>query len=126
MATTDTGTSGREDRLPAAVIEDLLASPRRRALLERLHEEGSMPVDDLATRLAARSGTGEEITASERRATRTEIYQDHLPKLTATGVVNFDSLLGRVELQDVPALTARLETTRERVAAAGEDGTKDK
>lgn len=125
MATTDSESGGGDDRLPAAVIEDLLSSSRRRALLEWLHGEESIPVDDLAIRLAARTGSGERVTASERRAARTEIYQEHLPKLTATGVVTFDSLLGRVELNDVPALTARLGSTTER-GTTGEDGTKDK
>jgi hypothetical protein len=71
-----------------------------------------MAVDDLATKLAAWSTSGGDVTTSERRAARTEIYQEHLPKLTATGVVRFDSLLGQVELRDVPALTARLGERR--------------
>ena len=92
---------------PPEVIEDLLADERCRTLLEHLHEAGRpVPVGDLAALLA----DGDDATASraERRAARTEIYQDCLPRLTATGAVRFDSLLGTVAFAGGRELVARL------------------
>ena len=120
MATEQPAESRRErggdvEGLPAAVIEELVASPRRRALLAELRDRGeAVPVDDLAARLVDSDRPSRE----ERRAARTEIYQEHLPKLTPTGVVAFDSLLGTVEFLGDDALVARL--------AALEDDSKDK
>jgi len=120
MATSDTGATGDGgETLPAAVIEDLLACEHRHTLLTVLHErDGPVPIGDLATELAPGNDPA-EVSDSDRRTVRTEIYQDHLPKLTATGVVHFDSLLGEVELVAVPALVARLD-------AGSDSGTKDK
>jgi hypothetical protein len=110
MATSNTGATGDDaETLPAAVIEDLLACEHRRTLLSVLHErDGPVPIGDLARELAPGSDA-DRVSDSDRRAARTEIYQAHLPKLTATGVVHFDSLLGEVELAAVPALVARLD-----------------
>jgi hypothetical protein len=104
------GVSGQGEGLPAAVIEDLLASPRRRKLLACLTERDEpVPVDDLATVLLdADVPTAESISAADRERARQEIYQDLLPKLTATDVVRFDSMLGTVEFTGPEALSARL------------------
>jgi hypothetical protein len=96
---------GETDGLPAAVIEQLVADPRRRALLGLLIDRGeAVPVDDLAAHLAESA----EPSRAERREARTEIYQEHLPKLTAPDVVAFDSLLGTVTYRGGDALAARL------------------
>ena len=97
------------------MIEELVASPQRRAMLRLLIDRGEpVPVDDVAVHLSEAAAPARE----ERRALRTEVYQDHLPKLTATGVVAFDSMLGTVTYQGGDALAARL--------AALEDDSKDK
>lgn len=67
-----------------------------------------MPVDDLAADLAG-SADGETAVPTDRRAARVDIYQRHLPRLTETGVVAFDSLLGTVEFTGGPRLAARLD-----------------
>jgi len=106
---------GGTDGLPAAVIEGLVAEPRRRTLLGALIDHGgAVPVDDLAAQLAESAAP----SRAERRVARTEIYQEHLPKLTATGVVGFDSVLGTVTYRGGDALAARL--------AALENDSKDK
>lgn len=89
------------DGLPERVVADLLASDRRRRLLACLADRGGcLPVTDLAAAVAAReTGTDVETVDPERhRAVREEIYERHLPKLTATGVVEFDSMRGTVTL----------------------------
>lgn len=114
MAThpTRSGRPGGDDGdadLPPEVIEDLLGAPARRRLLARLREEGTpVAVDDLAALLAAGSVDG-DVPTDRRRAARNEIYQDHLPKLTATGAVTFDSMLGTVEFTGNQALAERLD-----------------
>jgi len=109
------GAEGSNGSLPPGVIEELLSDPRRRAVLRVLVDRGGpVPVDDLARELA----TGDSISRDSRRRVRNEIYQEHLPELTATGVVAFDSMLGTVEYLDDDTLAARLR--------AVEDDSKDK
>lgn len=94
-------TRGTVGRLPERVVSDLLSSDRRRRLLGCLEDHGGcLPVTDLAAAVAAReAGTDAETVDPERhRAVRAEIYERHLPKLTATGVVEFDSMRGTVTL----------------------------
>lgn len=95
-------TQGGADGLPDQVVSDLLSSDRRRRLLGCLEDNGGcLPVTDLAAAVAAReAGTDVEAVDPDRHeAIRVEIYGRHLPKLTATGVVEFDSMRGTVTLR---------------------------
>lgn len=93
--------SGPAPDLPERVVEDLLASERRRHLLSCLEGHNGMALADLAATVAARErGVDRAAVGDEtRQAVREEIYADHLPKLTATGVVDFDSMTGVVRLR---------------------------
>ena len=94
---------GRVEQLPAHVVEDLLASERRRRML-RILAERSAPVvlDDLMRVVLAeeRETIPSEISTEACAAARTEAYEVHLPKLTAVDVVRYDSLVGTLELKD--------------------------
>jgi len=104
---------GSQDGLPAAVVEELLATPARRQILARLRAaDRPVAVDDLAELVATGDVTG-DASPEKRRQARREIYQTHLPKLTATGTVAFDSMLGTVEFTGCPAVVARLERVTE-------------
>jgi len=95
-------TQERADRLPERVKDDLLSSARRRRLLDCLEKRGGcLPVTDLASAVAAReSGTDAGAVDPDRhQAVRDDIYERHLPKLTATGLVEFDSMRGTVTLR---------------------------
>jgi len=97
----ETGRDGGGDDLPVAVIGELRSEPRRRELLAVLAAASEpMPLIDLARAVAARErGIEPDRIDSETVATvRDEIYEETLPKLTATGVVTFDSLVSTVEL----------------------------
>ncbi|WP_254271461.1 DUF7344 domain-containing protein [Haloarcula marina] len=99
MATRSTDT--RPDELPESVVADLLATESRRAALSVLYDRGSpMVVEDLATAIVARERRVPEsaVPAADRDAMREELYTEHIPKLTATGVVEYDSMVGTVEL----------------------------
>jgi hypothetical protein len=90
--------------LPAAVVTELLSSRRRCLLVLTLAQQGESAVVDLAARLAAdaeREPAAVDETQTER--IRQEIYDHHLPKLTATGIVEYDSVLGKVRLAE-PAI----------------------
>ncbi|WP_459194034.1 DUF7344 domain-containing protein [Halosimplex sp. J119] len=100
---TPEGETGASDgtALPDSVIADLRADDRRCLVLSRLAEsDRALPVSDLARHVAAteRDEPVEEAPDDAADAVRREIFQDHLPKLTATGVVRYDSLVGTVEL----------------------------
>jgi hypothetical protein len=108
------GTRATSEGLPRDVIDDLLGDERRQVLLVCLLAQGGrMVVEDLAARVQAReAGTDPEaVEAGRRRAVREEIFQHHLPKLTATGVVEYDSMLGTMELEE-PSIAERARDRR--------------
>ncbi|WP_415381866.1 hypothetical protein [Halosimplex sp. TS25] len=111
--------------LPESVIADLRADGRRRRVLDRLAEsERPLPVSDLARRVAAaeEAGAVEEVSRETADPVRRDIFQRHLPKLTATGVVRYDSLLATVELAvDDERLFGDDVETKSR-ASSGADG----
>ncbi|MDS0284199.1 DUF7344 domain-containing protein [Haloarcula onubensis] len=90
------------DGLPPAVVEDLLSDDaRRRALAILSDREGPVVVEELAAAVvAAREGCGEAaIEATDQETMAEELFTEHLPKLMATDVVAYDSMLGTVELR---------------------------
>jgi hypothetical protein len=91
MATDSQNRSVSGVGLPPEVVEDILAAPRRRAVLECLADaEDGLVMDELVKRVIDREGSDVEGEKYER--VRANIYDDHLPKLTATGVVTYDSM----------------------------------
>jgi len=101
MATRNADTD-RGDGLPDAVVEDLLSvDSRRRALSILAASDEPMIVEDLAAAVIAdREGcAASTVPASERAAMVDELFTEHLPKLTATDVLSYNSMLGTVELE---------------------------
>lgn len=108
----------------------LLADEHRRHLLYLVREHESMTLDDLADVLtgwlAVRHGD-DATTPEDRQQMYTRLYHVHVPKLAATGVVEFDEDSGTVTLDALPpaidhlldeALELEPETTAETIAAA--------
>ncbi|MFC6757962.1 MULTISPECIES: DUF7344 domain-containing protein [Haloarcula] len=88
--------------LPPAVVEDLLSDDtRRRALAIIADRDEPVVVSDLAAAVVAdREGCPvSAVPESEREAMAAELFTDHIPKLMATEVVAYDSMLGAVELR---------------------------
>jgi hypothetical protein len=88
-------------QLPGEVVEDILSADRRRTLLSCLTDHGGeMPVADLAACVSTREQglTEGDVKEPARGQLYDELYDEHLPKLTATGVVEFDSLRDCVRL----------------------------
>lgn len=89
------------DAIPEPVIADLLDSRRRCLLLDQLAATGGEAVvGDLAVAVrAAETGRApEEVGAEERQELREELFECHLPKFTATGVIEYDSMLDTIRL----------------------------
>lgn len=110
MATGDTSPTHTE-RLPDPVVEDLLEADRRRIALAVLADRSEpIAIDDLAGAVLARERdtTPAAVPAAERRAVRDEFFAEHLPKLTATDVVRYDSTVGTVELSTGTDIVDRL------------------
>lgn len=83
------------------VLYDVLADRRRRALLHHLTGQPSpVPVDDVATELAAvEAGTDPDaVTAEQREAVLVALAHVHLPKLHGAGVVAWDREADEVAL----------------------------
>jgi hypothetical protein len=101
---TDTNTRSESDgetRLPEAVVEDLLSDDGCRLVLACLADRGeAMAVDDLARAMAARERDDDESVVDEGVTDRYReaVFQEHLPRLTPTGVVDYDSMLATVAL----------------------------
>jgi len=88
--------------LPEAIVEDLVGDPRRRILLDHLAERDEpVALTDLAAAVrASEDGCAPaDVPAERRRATLEGMLETDLPKLTATGVVEYDSMRGTVTLQ---------------------------
>ena len=99
---TQNADSGMGKELPPAVIEDLLSDESRRRALEILSDRNEpMVVEELAASVvAARAECPvSAVRAADREAMTEELFTEHIPKLTATGVVAYDSMLGAVELR---------------------------
>lgn len=96
---TDTG----HGQLPEAVVEELLVDPRRRAMLQSLWaHDGPIPMTQLAAHVIARerSVTLDAVPSEDRKRVRENLYEDHLPKLTATAVLRYNSRQASVELDE--------------------------
>ena len=87
--------------LPAAVVDELLADERRRRLLSRLAAaDGPVLIEQLAPVVLEGDGDREprELSADRRREAREQLFERHLPALTATRVVEYDPTTNAVEL----------------------------
>jgi len=105
MATNSTDEPG----LPPDVVADLLSDDRRRRALELLAEAGTLTLETLARRLAAEATDGpgeppEELVAE----IEAELWDEHVPKLTATDVVEYDSMRAAVSLAPRAPIRERL------------------
>jgi hypothetical protein len=89
--------------VPEQAKTDLLASDRRCRLLRTLATAGGeASVRDLAAQIASQE-TGrpvERIDPDTVESLRYEIYDQHIPKLAATGVIEYDSLLDKLRMLD--------------------------
>ena len=102
-AVTDGGefTRKRRSELPDSVVADLRSDDRRQCALARLDDaEGPLPITDLARQLAAteREEAVDDVPTDAVGTVRRDLFETHLPKLTATEVVEYDSQVGTVEL----------------------------
>ncbi|UPM43714.1 DUF7344 domain-containing protein [Halocatena salina] len=101
MAVDSPSTTDAGQRLPETVIEELLAEPYRRTVLQSLRAaDGEITVRQLATRVVARerSVRPEAVPARKRERAQERLYEHHLPKLTATDVIQYNSRNASVEL----------------------------
>jgi hypothetical protein len=100
MATRRSDTDGGTG-LPTPVVEDLLAETNRRIALSILADaDEPIVVESLAAEVVAkRDGCApEDVDPDAQAAMREELFTDHIPKLTATDVLEYDSMVGTVEL----------------------------
>lgn len=97
-------------RLPDRVLDELLSVPRCRHVLAVLASHGSVNVHDLARHVAARERHADPdgVSAGAAMAVYDDLYDRHLPRLTETGVVEFDPQLATLALVD-DAVIDRLE-----------------
>jgi hypothetical protein len=85
----------------------MLGNRRRRYALHCLkqQDDGVVEMGDLSTQVAAweRGIEPEEVSYDERKTVHTSLYQHHAPKLDESGLVEYDSRSGRVELTEAGA-----------------------
>lgn len=111
MAVDSSSTDGPHG-LPESVIDDLLADPRRGMMLRLLHErDGPVTVTQLAADIIAheRCVDVDDAPRSECQRVAENLYEHHIPKLTATAVVRYNSRQASLALDDAaPQLFDRL------------------
>ena len=68
---------------------EVLANPRRRAVLRELTDSGTYRIGELAERVAALENdtTTADLTREDRKSAYTALQQLHLPKLHSAGLV---------------------------------------
>ncbi|MGB9954108.1 DUF7344 domain-containing protein [Haloarcula marismortui] len=102
MATTSSNGGRTGQGLPEDVIADLLSNDtRRRALSILADRDEPVVVSDLAASvLAAERDIEPAAVPDTAKAELTEeLFTEHLPKLTATDIVAYNSMVGTVEIQ---------------------------
>lgn len=87
---------------PADDIFHLLQNSRRRDVLAYLEETEQTTLRELAEHIAARENglSVAELRSDQRKRVYISLYQMHLPKLTAHGVIDYDKSRGTVALRD--------------------------
>ena len=99
--------------VPEKARDDVLGSDRRCRMLRALLEAGGeASVRDLAaqTRVQETDRPADRIDPETVDSLQYEIYDRHLPKLTTTGIAEYDSTLDKLRLLDSEI---REETERE-------------
>jgi hypothetical protein len=92
--------------VPRAVTDDILASRRRCLVVTALATAGGTAVvEDLAAAIRAAEQRAEQVDSDPQTRERVarDLYENHLPTLTAAELVEYDSMLGSVRLTE-PAL----------------------
>lgn len=95
--------AGDDRTLTKTDVFDVLKNERRRAVIQYLHDHGgSADLSDVAEHIAARENDTpvRQLTSQERKRVRIALYQCHLPRMDALGVVDFDKDRGTIELLD--------------------------
>lgn len=103
------GESADHGTVPEEVLADLLDSRRRCHLLAALAEsDGEALVEDLVAAVGAteENCAPSELAESTLSEVRTEVFERHVPRLTAIGVVEYDSMLNRLRLE-TPEVASR-------------------
>jgi len=97
-------TDARDDRtLTQTDVFDVLKNERRRAVIQYLHDHGgSADLSDVAEHIAASENDTpvRQLTSQERKRVRIALYQCHLPRMDALGIVEFDKHRGTIALLD--------------------------
>ena len=96
--------------VPEAVRTELFASKRRCRLLRALAGAGGeASVSDLVAQIRA----VEPATTDTADEVQYDLYDHHLPKLAATGVVEYDSALDKLRLLEFDAARTAAQTLTE-------------
>jgi len=93
-------TTTREE-LDAGQIHDILRNDRRRLAIKCLREMGGrLTVRDLSEEVATRETGESPAPRDKRRSVYVSLHQTHLPKLDDLGIVDYDTEVKEVQLQD--------------------------
>ena len=90
---------------------DIVANPRRRALLHYLRTNGddTVRLDELARSIAADGGHTASSHSGDSIAKDIELHHTHLPKLAAAGIIEYDAQRGVVTYHSTDRVEKLLE-----------------
>lgn len=71
-------------------VFDMLKNSRRKRVVEQLEQQPDIDLRSLSLELAKQEGDDAEPIAKRRKRVYIALYQSHMPKLDAAGVVDFD------------------------------------
>lgn len=96
---TDDGVTPGLSTLTREEVYEILAHPRRRYVVAALGEDGAdLSLDELSRYVASREyeTLADDLPTQTLEQVSTSLYHAHLPKLTGTGVVEYDRVQRRV------------------------------
>lgn len=91
------------EQLPLDQVFEVLKNQRRRDVLRYMRAaEGSVSLSEITEQIAAWENDKDvsQISSSERKRVYVGLYQIHLPKMDAMGIISFNKPRGIIELEE--------------------------
>lgn len=90
--------NGVNTRLDEGQIHELLRNSRRRAVLRIIHQQREATARDIAEQIATEETGERPPSRDDRQSVYISLIQTHLPKLDATGTIEYDDRAKHVAL----------------------------
>lgn len=114
-------TAANGGRVPLTALFSAMGDQRRRYLLYYLLDHDPAEVDELTTQVCAweHGATVDEVNDEDRRDVRISLHHNHLPKLAASGIIDYDQRSGTIRFHHQPEIIERILSIAKRYELGG-------